>query len=217
MANKFFDIKKHIEDRKPLIDKKKESDDSGVEDLTDAVYKKFVEKTYQVIKRVEEIGLPAKGEQLQLVTFRSFNAVHFLHYVAKKEKIEHVLIVVYSINFEAARLIDELIKQGLIGSATILISNLRNKAHREKEQLTRDLFVANPAIDLFFLSSHAKIISMETAAGNYYTISGSGNLSYNSRVEQYTFDNDEGIYNFTGRWMSEARELLKGTKELVET
>jgi hypothetical protein len=203
--------------KESFVSVEKDTEDSGLEDLQDSIYKKFVEKTFIVINRINEIGLPQKKEQVQIVTFRSFNAVHFLAYVAKKERIEHVFIAVYSINHEAARLINDLINERFIESATILISNLRNKAHREKEQLTRDLFVENPNIDLFFLSSHAKIISMKTHENNFYTISGSGNLSYNSRVEQYVLDNDQNLYEFTGKWMAEARELLKGTNELIET
>lgn len=114
------------------------------------------------------------------------------------------------------RFIDEMIKTGMIAKATILISNLRNKAHRQKEQITRDLFVENPKVDLFFCSSHAKIMAIKTEKNNY-VIEGSGNLSYNSRVEQYTLDNDRKLFEFTLNWMSEVRELLKGTKELVET
>ena len=200
-----------------LINIEKDTDDSGVEEKFDESYKKFIEKTYQVINHIEEIGMPQKNEQIRIVTFRSFNTVHFINYIAKKEIIEHLVLAVYSINAEAARFINDMINEGLIQKATILMSNLRNKAHREKEQITRDLFVNNPKVDLFFLQSHAKIVAMKTIDDNYYAIEGSGNLSYNSRVEQYVIDNDEGFYNFTVNWMQKVRELLKGKKELIET
>jgi hypothetical protein len=174
--------------KEELINVKKDTEDSGVEDLHDAKYKKFVEKTYQVIQQVEEIGLPKANEQIKLITFRSFNAVLFLKYIAELEGVENCQIVVYSINGEAAVLIDGMIKSGLIDSCQILMSNLRNKAHREKEQITRDLFVENQKVDLFFASSHAKILSIKTKKGNYYSLEGSGNMSYNSRVENYCLD-----------------------------
>lgn len=96
------DIKTDWENPETLINVKKDTDDSGLEDNFDKSYKKFVEKTYQVIKQIEEIGLPKENEQVKLITFRSFNAVHFLNYIAKKEKVNHLLLVVYSINAEAA-------------------------------------------------------------------------------------------------------------------
>ena len=201
-----------ITDEEPeLINVEKDTEDSGVEELEDKAYSRFMQKTYKVINRIEDLGIPEKGHQIRLVTFRSFNAIHFLYYIAQKEKINHVLIA------EAARLLVEMINKGLVGKTTILMSNLRNKAHRQKEQITRDIFVENPNIDLFFCASHAKIMSMQTDNGNYYTLEGSGNLSYNSRVEQYSLDNDEGLFLFTKDWMREVREYLKGTKELIET
>lgn len=200
-----------------LINVKKDINDSGLENLEDSKYKKFIEKTYQVIQKIEEIGLPKNNEQIKIITFRPFNAAVFLKYIAEKEGIENAQIVVYSINSEAAVMIDKLINDGLINQCQILMSNLRNKAHREKEQITRDLFVNNPKVDLFFASSHAKILSVKTKQGNFYSLEGSGNMSYNSRVENYCIDNDENLYKFHCDWMNEIKTFLKGKKELVLT
>lgn len=182
------------------------------EDKSLLIYRK---KTTQVILLIKEMEIPKPGQQLRLITKRSFNAISFLKYIAELEKIEHATLVIYSINYEAATIIDELLKSERIGSATILMSNLRNKAHRKKEQLTKDLFLDNPKIKLMFSSVHAKIISFKTKLGNYYTIEGSGNLSFNSRIEQYVIDNDKQIYEFTNDWINEMIEFLKGKKELI--
>lgn len=201
----------------PLINVEKDTDDSGVEDLEDPKYLSFVEKTYQIIHTVEQIGLPKPGHQLRIVTFRTFNASLFLSYICEKEMVEELLLVVYSINAEAAKMIESLVSQGKVKKATVLMSNLRNKAHRQKEQITRDLFVNNPNIDLFFAQSHGKIMAMKTQSGNYYSVEGSGNLSFNSRIEQYIVDNDKGLFEFTRDWMQKIKIYLKGKKELVLT
>lgn len=200
-----------------LINVKKDTLDSGVEDLEDKKMKLYVEKTFQVIQQIKEIGLPKKNEQLRLVTFRSFNAVAFLSYIAELEEIEEILLVVYSINAEAAAIIEKMVSEGKIKKAIVLMSNLRNKAHRAKEQITRDSFVNNPNIDLFFASCHSKVMQIKTKCGNHYAIEGSGNLSFNSRVEQYVIDNDEKLYNFTKDWMLEIKTFLKDKKELILT
>ena len=200
-----------------LINVKKDTDKSGLEELGDPSYRKFVNQTYQVIQNVEEIGLPKKGEQIRVVTFRNFNAAVFLKYICDKEIVEELNLVVYSINAEAAKMICDLIDNGRILNCTILMSNLRNKAHRAKEQLTRDLFVNNPKVDLFFASSHGKITTMKTEKSNYFCVEGSGNMSYNSRVEQYVIDNDKGLHDFTTKWMLDIKTFLKGKKELVLT
>lgn len=200
-----------------LINVKKDTNDSVLEELRESKYKAFVEKTYKVIRDLDESGLPKTNEQIRLITYRSFNASLFLAFICERTTIETLLLVVYSINFEAAKLIHSLVESGKIKYAKILMSNLRNVAHRQKEQITRDMFVDHPNIELFFASSHAKIMSMKTADGNFYTVEGSGNLSLNSRVESYVIDNSENLYNFTENWMNDIKIYLKGKKELIIT
>lgn len=200
-----------------LINVSKDTMDSGLEELENEKYKKYVEKTYQTIEKINEIGLPKENEQIRLVTFKSFNAALFLAYICEREVIEQLNLTVYSINGDAAKLLNDLVLNGKIKKAVILMSNLRNKAHRKKEQITRDNFVNNPNIELFFASSHSKIMTMKTDKGNYYTLEGSGNLSFNSRIEQYILDNDKKLFEFTVDWMEKIKVYLKGKKELVLT
>jgi hypothetical protein len=212
-----WDSSTYWDNKDSLINIKKDTEDSGLELFEDEKYKKFIEKTYQIIESVEEIGLPRENEQIRLVTFKSFNAALFLAHICEKEKIKHLLLVVYSINAEAAQLICSLIDSGKIEKCTILMSNLRNKAHRKKEQVTRDMFVDNAKVDLFFASAHSKIMCMETEKDNFYCLEGSGNLSFNSRVEQYVIDNDKKLFYFTKNWMDKIKVYLAGKKELVLT
>lgn len=57
-------------------------------------------------------------------------------------------------------------------------------------------------------------MSFKTAE-NYYTVEGSGNLSYNSRIEQYIIDNDISMFEFTKTWINEIKVYLQGKKELT--
>lgn len=181
---------------------------SGLEGMADAEMRAYLQKTGAVIDRIAEVGLPKPGEQLRLVTRRQFNAVEFLTHIAAIEGVEHLAAAIYSINYTAARLMVKMIDGGMIGSANILMSNLRNGAHREKEVVVRELFERHERISLFFCSSHAKVMAMRTRTGNSYVIEGSGNHANNSRVEQYVIDNDEGVYLWTVGWMDEIRRYL---------
>lgn len=195
----------------------KDTEVSGLEDMKDSrIEKRYREKHTQLISAIADAGMPVPGVQYRLVTRRTFNAAQFVAYVAEVEGIEHMRAAIYSINHEAAKILADLLDTDKIDSAELCISNLRNKAHRTKEQLTKDIFVNHPKVELWFCSSHAKIVAMKTRADNHYVIEGSGNMSYNSRVEQYVIDNDKEIYEWTGQWMQEMRSFLKGRKELVE-
>jgi hypothetical protein len=187
---------------------------SGLEQMEDNAYTRFCEKHYALIDKLEDIGLPKPGYQIRLVTRRTFNSIQFIEYIAAREIIIDMKIAIYSINFNAAKILLNLVDTKKIQTLEILMSNLRNKAHREKEELVKKMFTDHPAISLFFCSSHAKVFSCKTQNGNFYTLEGSGNMAYNSRIEQYVIDNDEDMYVFTGNWMAEIKAFLAGSKEL---
>ena len=187
---------------------------SGLEEMEDRLFAKYKIKLTKIIKSLDSIGLPKVGEQYRLVTRRSFNAVELVQYIATREKIVSLNMAIYSINFQAATILIDLVDLGKIGKISIMMSNLRNKAHREKEVIIKEKFSKHPKISLFFCQSHAKMMACKTEKDNFYGIEGSGNLAYNSRVEQYVIDNDKDIYDFSCRWMSEIKEFLKGKREL---
>ena len=187
---------------------------SGLEAMADRKYARYCQRHAQMVKNVDEIGLPAPGQQFRIVTRRTFNAIQFLEYICRRETILDLKMAIYSINFHAAVLLSDMVTQGHIKQCEVLMSNLRNQAHREKEEIVKKLFTDHPRIDLFFCSSHAKMFSCQTERGNYYTCEGSGNLAYNSRVEQYVIDNDEGLYRFSCSWIGDIKRFLSGKREL---
>ena len=187
---------------------------SGLEGMDDNLMRLYRRRVGKVISHLAEIGLPQPGEQFRLITRRVFNAVEFLQYIAAQEVITDLYLTIFSINFQAAQVLIELLDTGRIERAEILMSNLRNKAHREKEEILRRQMIAHPRIFLFYCSSHAKMMSCRTESGQYYTCEGSGNLAYNSRLEQYVIDNDRALFEFSRTWMREIREYLAGKKEL---
>jgi hypothetical protein len=187
---------------------------SGLEEMEDKSFSKYCLKHYYLIDKLKTIGLPKKGEQFRLVTRRTFNTIQMIQFIADREMIIDLKIAIYSINFNAAVILIDLVNKQKIETVEILMSNLRNKAHREKEEIIKNLFADHKKIKLFFCSSHAKIFSCKTKQNNFYTVEGSGNMSFNSRVEQYVFDNDEKMYLFTCEWFNEIKDFLAGKKEL---
>lgn len=192
----------------------KDSIRSGLEGMKDFLLSKYVKKVGAVIKKLEEIGLPKHGEQYRLVTLRSFNAVEFIQYITIHEIIVTLNLAIYSINYQASKILIQLADQNKINEVNIMMSNLRNKAHREKETIIKNQFSKHQKFNLFFCQSHAKMMACKTSKENYYNIEGSGNLAYNSRVEQYVIDNDKAIYDFSCMWMNQIKEYLDGHKEL---
>ena len=199
-----------------LINVEKDPEKSGLEEMEDKAFARYCDKHYALIAKLEELGLPLPGQQFRIVTRRTFNAIQFLEYIVQREKtVINLNIAIYSINFEAAKILLKMVDSGSIKNVEILMSNLRNKAHREKEEIVNKMFLEHPRIRIFFCSSHAKSFSCSTAEGNYYTVEGSGNLAYNSRVEQYVIDNDKAMYDFSCSWMNDIKKFLEGKAETL--
>ena len=188
---------------------------SGLEGMEDAILQTYRRKISAVVSRLAEIGLPKPGEQFRLITRRSFNAIEMLEYILRREPVTELRMAIYSINYYAAQILVEHLASRRIGSAEIMMSNLRNAAYRVKEEIVKNQLLRLPNVTLWFCSSHAKIMACRTASGQHYIIEGSGNHAYNSRLEQYVIDNDPEIYQFTGRWMEDIKSFLRDKKELV--
>ena len=182
------------------IDYNEGKDEDGNLELSDKLYKKFAEKNVQIIKKVEEIGLPKSGEQLRLITMHPFNTISIISHIASKEIIEHAIFVIFAINQSAAKIIIDLITKGRIKKITCIVSSIRNAGHVSKS-IAVDML--KNYIDIVYVNSHAKITLLKTENGNYYNIEGSGNFSFNGRLEQYIIDNDIKLYEFSKEWIEE--------------
>ena len=184
------------------------ADEDGNIKLSDKLLKRYVKKTYQVIEKIKEIGLPKQGEQLRLITTKAFNSIAIIKYIADEEKIKSAKLVIFAINQYAARLLIDLKKEGKLSNTVLIISSLRNAGIKDKciaVELLRKHF------KIIFISSHAKIAILETGKGNYYNIEGSGNFSYNARLEQYVIDNEKGLFDFSNQWIKEVEKINKST------
>jgi len=187
-------------------------DEDGNFDMSEKLYKKFQEKTTKVITRIKEIGLPKKGEQLRLVTTSAFNSIAIIKHIADQEKIISAKLVIFAINQSAAKTLIELKKEGKLNNCILVISSIRNAGIKDKSiavELLKDHF------KIIFITSHAKINILETEKGNYYSIEGSGNFSYNARLEQYIIDNDKKLFDFSNEWIKEVEKLKKKKGKLI--
>lgn len=184
----------------------KGKDEDGNLEISDKLYKSFQENISKVISKIEECGIPKKGQQLRLITTKSFNSVAFIELIAINEIINELLLVIFSINISAAKRIIELKNRGRIKEIKIIVSSIRNAGHKLKSKAVKLLLESG--LRIVFVNSHAKIMAIRTNQ-NYYVIEGSGNMSFNGRIEQYIIDNDKALYFFTKNWMKEIEIIMK--------
>lgn len=187
-------------------------EDGNIE-IPDHLFKKYQEKTLSTIDKIKEINLPKPGEQIRLVTMNSFNTIAFIQLIARKETILHLILIIFAINLEAAQTIANLKNSGRIKKLTVIVSSIRNAGHKIKSKAIK--LLRQNQIKLIFVNSHAKISAIKTAT-NHYIIEGSGNMSYNGRIEQYVIDNDENLFKFTENWINEIKIAMKNKPDYIE-
>ena len=155
--------------------------------------------------------MPEKGEQIRLITTAAFNSVAIIKMIAETEKIKSAKLVIFAINQQAAKILIELKEKNLLKNTILVISSIRNAGIKDKSIAVEML---KKHFDIIFITSHAKIAVLETEKGNYYTVEGSGNFSFNARLEQYIIDNDEKLFIFSNEWIKEVENLKK--KEITQ-
>lgn len=154
---------------------------------------------------------PKKNEQWRIITEKAFNAYAFIRSLLADGGIEDLYVAIYRINEPTVRSLIELIDNGSIQHATFIISSFFNQTKRPEQWaiMLAEYCERNPDKTSFaYLHNHAKIVCAKQG-DNHYVFEGSGNMSDNARIEQYTYENNSQVYHFHSSWM---REVIQKTR-----
>jgi hypothetical protein len=148
--------------------------------------------------------LPKDNEQIRILTDKGFNIATALLLICEKEIILDAVFSVYRINPKAIEIITSLIQIGKIKNLHIL---LNHNIGKQKPELYAPLTALNKICIIEYNDTHMKIMTAKTEQNNYI-FEGSGNLSNNSRFEQYIFENNAQVLEF----YSNAIKNIKSTQ-----
>lgn len=142
------------------------------------------------------------GDQLRIVTDRSFNAITAIEAVGRQFDIEELVMAVYRMNQRSVDWLQQFLTEKEI-QATILLSSFfrENKRYERWCEMLYSFAASSDRVTVKFAWSHAKVFLAATKCGRHFVMEGSGNLSDNARIEQYIIEEDAGTYNFHKRWI----------------
>ena len=150
--------------------------------------------------------LPEAEEFFFLQTNNSFNAFTFIPYVSNFVSIKRLYASTYSISRKVITALMELHSRGLVEEITLLISDSMIKRNPVTIDMLMGIAHANSNLKVLFGWNHSKVCLLESSPDpsqggesggrNYYVIEGSGNWSDNAAIEQYTFANCKGLFDF---------------------
>lgn len=139
--------------------------------------------------------LPTPEEFFFLQTNNSFNAFTFLPFVCKYQKVRRLYASTYSISRKVITALMELHSRGFVDEITLLISDSMIKRNPMTIDVLLSVASANKNLNVLFGWNHSKVCLLETKE-DFFVIEGSGNWSDNAAIEQYTFANCKGLYDF---------------------
>ena len=139
--------------------------------------------------------LPTPEEFFFLQTNSSFNAFTFIPFICKYVKVRRLYASTYSISRKVIDALMELHSRGFVDEITLLISDSMVKRNPMTIDVLTSVAAANRNLNVLFGWNHSKVCLVETAS-DHYVIEGSGNWSDNAAMEQYTFANSKGLFDF---------------------
>ena len=157
-----------------------------------------------VANAVAHIGrLPAAGETIHLVCAGGYSLFHHipaLLELAAPATIRYLGIATLGFSKDNLERLIGMLDNGTIGRVDMVFSVYFRSLEKEScERLTHALGSRGQRV--VSMRTHAKLLLIETTAGDYYTIESSANLRSSRNVEQTTFTNDPILFAFHRAWL----------------
>ena len=142
--------------------------------------------------------LPGPGECFKFLTSGGVSSIAFIVYVAMAEGIEKLTATTLRVGKKELMIMRELHEAGKLDAAQFIVGGIMSTDKGKKYDYYTDLIDACKKAGWRFTvaKNHSKIILMETKAKNKYVLETSSNLNENPKIEQFSLENDAGLYDF---------------------
>lgn len=160
-------------------------------------------KRYSIMRSTYELEMEIpqlpENEVYKMVSDGRFSSISFVKYIADRTKIHEMYVSSFRIGRKELQLIDALHDTGRIGMCHFAVGTLmENDGSRGKKYHYYDDFknvCDKNGWEYITVNNHSKILLFDTDTGKY-VIETSSNLNENPKIEQFSFERDEGLYDF---------------------
>lgn len=189
----------------PIIDFDKKENNKLIESRALKIYVKNLDIHLEKASSLNYIApIPCKGEQYVIITEKQFNAFALICGLIENNTIDELYLAIYRINEPTVRAIMNFIEAGKIKKGIFVISNFFNQTKKPEQWaiMLRKFCEGNKDFNHIYTHNHAKVLAAKVK-DDYYVFEGSGNMSDNAHIEQYRYENNEQVFEFHKKWMSE--------------
>lgn len=162
----------------------------------------IVQKSITDLKTILNNELPDTNNCFKLISYSGgFASISFICYVAENEKILELTASTLRIGEKQFNKLSELHDEDKLAMASFFIGSIMQEDDKESKlekynYYSRLLGVCKKnGWENTVVNNHSKIILMRTE-NNYYILETSSNLNENPKIEQFSFENDNRLYDF---------------------
>lgn len=172
--------------------------------MTEFIKIKGKRQTFNILREkicIEKLckDLPANNEVYKYVSYGDFSSIGFVKFVSEKAKISSLTVATLRVGKKQLHILDMLKKQerldhvhfivgslmkndSKVGASYGYYDNLEEVCKKNKWKLT-------------VLNNHAKVLLFDTDKGKF-VIETSSNLNENPKIEQFSFEKNDKLYEF---------------------
>ena len=146
-----------------------------------------------------------KGYSYHVVTWGDIDSLSYLLFVAKQQKIHHVVISTWAMNNKDIEDIGALLKKGVIEKCDFYVGEIFKTRYSKEHQMLRQL-AQKYGCKIVLFRNHAKVMAIK---GEHYdcVIESSANINRNPRCEQTVITVDTELTDWYIQFYSEIRSF----------
>jgi len=181
---------------------------------------RFADIHYLKAKHAKDLGvIPSKKEQIRCITQGCFNMYSILVAISQmfEDPVEELYLSTFSIKGNVIVGLFQMLEAGIVQKMRLIIAATMVNRTPKRIQQIRELsamFRDKYDVQTKLTENHSKIMLIKSGE-NFYCLEGSGNLSDNAQIEQYSISNSEEVYNFHKKWMDSQHQKNIGKREEI--
>lgn len=156
---------------------------------------------------------PGINDCYKILSIKSgFSSIGIISYIAEKEKIEDLYVSTFRIGKKQFEELQRLKRMKLLDNASLISSESQKKidsTQMYKGKIYNYFAYIKKVCEEFnwnicCYENHSKLILMKTKNNNFYVVETSSNLNENPKIEHYSWENNEELFN----WYKKFFELM---------
>lgn len=142
----------------------------------------------------ELVNLPTENECFKLISFGSFSSACFVDFVASNAVIDNLYISTFRVGKKEMLLLDKLHENNKLKNVNFVFCGLMETDKYPYFRILTNICNKNDW-KFYGAKNHSKVFLFDTNKGKY-VLETSSNLNENPKIEQFSFEQDDKLYNF---------------------